>query len=255
MIQHINKYFSVVLLIILISGCKHSEFYRIFNETGHKDDIYNQKQFDIFFSEMRNALPKDYSLTPIVFHRYQKKDSIINFVSFKKIWWGNKSIDPSNFDLVYKQDSLYTFLDKMLPEFELKDLDGNAFSSNELIGKPTLINFWQTNCRGCIAEIPQLNRLKEKYKDSVNFISISNDREDFIIKILSSHGFNFKLLLDNHSYTNKTLNISGFPTNLFLDSNGILREIKNSYEVDTLRLYDSGYLDEYEKILNKILKL
>jgi thiol-disulfide isomerase/thioredoxin len=255
MIQHINKIFPIILLIILVTGCKQSQFYRFFYEKDLNDSIYTQEQFDILLEEMRNALPQDYSLTPIVFHRYQKKDSIINFVSFKKIWWGDKNIDLSNFDLVYKQDSLYTFLDKKLPDFELTDLDGKLFNSNQLIGKPTLINFWQTNCRGCIAEMPQLDILKEKYKDSVNFISISNDRKDFIIMLLSSRGFTFKQLLDDQDYIKETLNISGFPTNLFLDRKGILREIKNSYEVDTLRLHDTGYLDEYEEILNKILKL
>ena len=46
---------------------------------------------------MVKALPKDYSLTPIIYHKYSINNSIINYVTFKEIWWGDKKIDQEQF--------------------------------------------------------------------------------------------------------------------------------------------------------------
>ena len=57
MIQHINKLFPIILLIILVTGCKQSQFYSIFYEKDLNDSIYTQEQFDILLEKRRNALP------------------------------------------------------------------------------------------------------------------------------------------------------------------------------------------------------
>jgi len=40
------------------------------------------------------------------------------------------------------------------PDFQFQDPDGQATSLNALRGKPVLINFWQTRCPPCVAEMP-----------------------------------------------------------------------------------------------------
>lgn len=53
---------------------------------------------------------------------------------------------------------------KALPTLNLQDFDGKAISSvDQFKGNIVVLDFWATWCVPCIAEIPILNRLQEKY--------------------------------------------------------------------------------------------
>ena len=53
---------------------------------------------------------------------------------------------------------------KALPALNLQDFDGKAISSaDQFKGNIVVLDFWATWCVPCIAEIPILNRLQEKY--------------------------------------------------------------------------------------------
>lgn len=49
-----------------------------------------------------------------------------------------------------------------IPEQNFKSIDGEKITIGGIQHKPTLINLWFIQCPGCIAEMPALNRLKEK---------------------------------------------------------------------------------------------
>jgi len=52
---------------------------------------------------------------------------------------------------------------KALPPMNLQDFDGKAVSADQFKGNIVVLDFWATWCVPCIAEIPMLNRLQEKY--------------------------------------------------------------------------------------------
>ena len=56
-------------------------------------------------------------------------------------------------------------LGKQAPTISGVDVDGKAVSLAGLKGKVVLINFWATWCPPCVAEIPGLNALAEKFHD------------------------------------------------------------------------------------------
>ena len=53
-----------------------------------------------------------------------------------------------------------------MPNVTVTRLDSSAIDLTALRGKPVVINWWQTFCSPCIAEIPELNELVEKYAGS-----------------------------------------------------------------------------------------
>ncbi len=52
---------------------------------------------------------------------------------------------------------------KALPPINLQDFNGKAIPADQFKGSIVVLDFWATWCVPCIAEIPALNRLQEKY--------------------------------------------------------------------------------------------
>src|SRR6185437_10738112 len=86
-------------------------------------------------------------------HVEQKEDSLI--YHFKLL------LDPAPTD-----KNNQPIVGAPLPDFSFKDINGNAISLQKLKGKPIVINFWFTACVPCIEEMPALNELKDKFKNS-----------------------------------------------------------------------------------------
>jgi cytochrome c biogenesis protein CcmG, thiol:disulfide interchange protein DsbE len=195
--------------------------------TFNSDSILTEKGVRLVFETFAKNLPANFTFTPTIYHRIVKEDSIINYLSFAERC---DSCTSKKFEFTFKQDSLFLLLDKKLPEFKLMDLNGNEFSSSQLIGKPTLLNYWAINCAPCVAEMPELNELKEKYGDKMNFIALTENtcQHDDLIKFLEKHPFNYYILQNAENYK-KALKISSIPRNLFIDKEGYIRYIQGNF--------------------------
>jgi thiol-disulfide isomerase/thioredoxin len=100
---------------------------------------------------------------------------------------------------------------------------------NSLKGKPTLINLWFTNCAPCIEEIPVLNKIMNDNKDRFNFVAITFDDKEKVSKLLLKRKFDFTHIVNSlNSLKNY---FEGYPVNIFLDENGIIREITGNVPV------------------------
>jgi len=62
-----------------------------------------------------------------------------------------------------------------VPPFTITDVDGRSMSSSSLRGKVVLVNFWATWCPPCRAEIPDLVKLQERYRDKLVILGVSED--------------------------------------------------------------------------------
>jgi thiol-disulfide isomerase/thioredoxin len=143
---------------------------------------------------------------------------------------------------------------KKLPQTTLENINGNKFNINELNGKPTMINFWFTSCKPCIDEFPVLNKIKEKYADKVNFISITYDDKSKVAKLTDRFSFDFDKFINALDYIEK-LDIKAFPTSLFIDKNGIVKYAEGGVPFiikDGKQTIDDG--KEFKEILEELLK-
>ena len=77
-----------------------------------------------------------------------------------------------------------------MPNVTVTRLDSSAIDLTALRGKPVVINWWQTTCSPCIAEMPELNELVEKYADrDVEFLAIVDNEIAELIPFLKKHPF------------------------------------------------------------------
>lgn len=135
------------------------------------------------------------------------------------------------------------FLNLQLPQFQYKDLEGRIINSEDLKGKPIVLNFWFTTCLPCIAEMPELNRIKEKYKSSdIVFLSITYENKNKVLEFLKKIKFTFQIIPNAKDYCDMFTN--SYPLNIFVDRNGIINNIQYGMPI----LHDSKTVTEVSKV-------
>jgi len=96
-------------------------------------------------------------------------------------------------------------LGKYAPPISGVDIDGKAISLSGLKGKVVLVNFWATWCPPCVAEIPRLNALAEKFHDrgfavmGINVDAMHEDVKDTKTALTAVRRF---LVSQNITWTN-----------------------------------------------------
>ena len=143
------------------------------------------------------------------------------------------------FKLVYvnreivKKDELRNakFVGKPLPGFTLPDINGKMVGVEDLKGKPVVLNLWFTTCPPCIAEMPDLNKIKSENPD-ITFLAITYDEKEKVSAFLKNHPFDFRQITDAKSYVGSLT--EEFPTTFFIDKNGIVRAITSGSQLDRL---------------------
>jgi peroxiredoxin len=118
------------------------------------------------------------------------------------------------------------------PDFELVDQNGKKVALNDFKGKNIYIDFWATWCKPCVAEIPDLKKLEEKFKDkNIVFLSISLDSQKDIEKwknfIEKKELGGIQLIAENawNSKTVKDYLVDSIPRFIIIDSEGTLVDI------------------------------
>ena len=84
------------------------------------------------------------------------------------------------------------------PKYSVRSINGKKLKSKDMLGKVVVLNFWFTTCPPCKKEIPQLNELREKFKDekNVEFIAVSLDAEYKLSTFLEQHPFTYDMVED-----------------------------------------------------------
>jgi peroxiredoxin len=127
-------------------------------------------------------------------------------------------------------------------------INGEKITSQQLLGKITLINFWATDCPGCINEMPGLIETYNQYKDQgleVIAVAMYYDPPSRVISFTKNNNLPFPVVLDtNKEIISKFNNVKLTPTSIILDKNG--------YVINTI----IGEIDfnEFNKNLINLLK-
>jgi thiol-disulfide isomerase/thioredoxin len=128
-------------------------------------------------------LKKEEEVNPLSFkQQYNKCSQIMNGVDIE---------DTSFFTLKYKM--LDCLIGSKAPDFSAKALDGMMLTLANLRGQVVVINFWNTGCKPCIAEMPALNEIVQMYKGkNVTFISMAPEKDEELIRtFLKKRPFDF----------------------------------------------------------------
>ena len=140
-------------------------------------------------------------------------------------------------------------------DYDGNTVDGSLFSNNAV----TVVNFWFTGCKPCVAELSKLNELNDAIKsmggEVVGINTETFDANKDAIKeaasILESQGAKYRnLSIDSDSAAGKyASDIMAFPTTILVDRNGnivgepMLGGIDNQDNYDTLMKQIQSVID------------
>ncbi len=118
---------------------------------------------------------------------------------------------------------------------DLKDLNGKYARLNEHQGeKLTVIDFWATWCKPCIAAIPKISKLSDEFKDDgVVFwgINIDSPRNQAKVKpFVKSMNISYPVFLDGDQELMSDLNVHAVPTLIVLDAKGKVRFFHEGFQ-------------------------
>lgn len=118
-------------------------------------------------------------------------------------------------------------LNKVAPEFSLKDLQGTTVNLKDLRGKIVVLDFWATWCGPCKASFPAMQAMVDKYKDdqNVRFLFIDTyergaNKEKTANDYMKEKGFSFQVLMDNSDEVAKSYGANNIPAKFVIDKNG-----------------------------------
>jgi thiol-disulfide isomerase/thioredoxin len=111
-------------------------------------------------------------------------------------------------------------------DFTVTDLDGRTISSSDLRGKVVLVNFWATWCPPCRAEIPDLIKLQQKYRDKLVVLGISEDEipADEVKAFAVAQKMNYPVAMTKPELAKIFRGVSALPTTFVINPEGKIEQ-------------------------------
>lgn len=114
------------------------------------------------------------------------------------------------------------------PDFTTVSLDGQIVSLSDFRGQPVWINFWGAWCPPCRAEMPDIQAAwVELEPQGLMLLALSlGDKPSEAASFANKVGATFPILVDpDRTLTRDAYPIYNFPTHIFVDADGIVRNI------------------------------
>lgn len=129
---------------------------------------------------------------------------------------------------IEKKETKFTISSQITPSITLEKTD-NGIDFKEFKGKVVLLNFFATWCPPCKAEIPHLNNLKEKYKDSFEIVALNMGEKNAvqspnekIAEFIKEYNINYNVSNSEKNFKISEMmgNIQVIPTMFLFDTEG-----------------------------------
>jgi peroxiredoxin len=113
------------------------------------------------------------------------------------------------------------------PNFQLRDMNGQAVSLSDLRGKIVLVNFWATWCGPCRIEMPAMERLYRVYdRKDFEILAVSTDAQGVAVTrpFQQENHLTFPILHDADFRVGLSYGARTLPMTFMVDRQGIVRQ-------------------------------
>lgn len=147
------------------------------------------------------------------------------------------------------------YIGMIYPRIYEKTITGKPFNGLSLRDSILVLNFWDTHCAPCIAEMPGLNKLQSDYKDKpVAFLALCMDDPKIVLeKFVANKRFEWRQVFYNDELKKENFYCaSGYPSTIIVDRNS-----RVMYITEGGKTTEQAPKEIYDKIsvqLDKLLK-
>jgi len=126
--------------------------------------------------------------------------------------------------------SHYIMEGKPLPGLEYVDINGKVYNSETIKDKIVVVKCWFIGCHACVLEMPELNKMVEKYKNrsDIVFVSLTPNKKEALQKFLTQKQFDYAIVAEKGQYMSEDLKVRMFPTHILIDKTGMVKAVTNS---------------------------
>ncbi len=138
---------------------------------------------------------------------------------------------------------------KKAVEFTLPDVSGGEVALQSFRGKVVVLNFWATWCGPCREELPELDRVQEKFRKrglAVVAVTVDNELEN-IRSFLKKYDLELQALWDRRKKVAEAYKVEKMPSSYLIDRNGVIRFVHLGYSAEELKRIEA----EIDEMLGK----
>jgi thiol-disulfide isomerase/thioredoxin len=127
-------------------------------------------------------------------------------------------------------------VNRVVEPFSISILDGKLETSAELKGRVSILAFWATWCKPCLAEYPALQDIYASFEGNseVAFVAVNAggeaDTDAKVRAFIGSKRWTVPVAMDQRESTMSALGLSGLPSLAVLDKAGRLRMVHSGYD-------------------------
>jgi thiol-disulfide isomerase/thioredoxin len=110
----------------------------------------------------------------------------------------------------------------LTPIVPFEYFDGTLASTAEFKGRPTVLNFWASNCAACVAEMPDFEEVHLALGDRVDFVGMNTAdvSREAAVALAAQTGVSYPLADDTTSVVFREFGGFVMPTTVFLNAQG-----------------------------------
>ena len=110
------------------------------------------------------------------------------------------------------------------PNVTFIDLQGKKVSIEQLRGRVVMVNFWTTDCKTCIEELPEMIQTYDKFKgQGMEYVAVALQRDppNYVVNFTETRKLPFTVALDSGGDIAKAFgDVQMTPTTFVIDKNG-----------------------------------
>ncbi|MCC5952763.1 MAG: TlpA family protein disulfide reductase [Acidimicrobiia bacterium] len=128
-----------------------------------------------------------------------------------------------------------------ISDLTLETFDGGELTLTDLAGQPLVVNFWGSWCAPCLAEMPDLQRLHERFAGRAHVVGLNvADGEDRARAFARDLGITYALAWDTDGVVLRQVGGTQMPTTVFVDAGGQIVDVVGGI------LDEAGFADRLE---------
>jgi thiol-disulfide isomerase/thioredoxin len=122
------------------------------------------------------------------------------------------------------------------PSFSIRKLDGTVVNSAEFRGRVVVLDYWATWCPACRREMPELEKLYQRYQGNsrVSFWAVDvqdgGETPEKARAYMQNAGYTMPIALGGETSSEGLLKMEGFPSLVIIDTLGRVRLIHTGYD-------------------------